>query len=97
MNAASVAVVTRNMQRAARNGMFRTSDRIDAAKCKGDAVALADARTSMCDYRLALAIAHDREADRNGFAISVDLFAPMLNPARPKPFTQSSALLGRQS
>lgn len=56
------------MARSARRGMFRTSDRIDAAKARHDAVALADARTSMSDYRLALCAALGRtDCDRNGF------------------------------
>lgn len=53
--------------RAARRGMFRTCDRIDVAKAKHDRVLLADARTSMSDYRLALAQALGRPCDRNGF------------------------------
>lgn len=60
---------------AAKLGMFRTSDRIDEAngydgvrKVRAvDPVALADARTSMCDYRVALAIALGRSPDRNGY------------------------------
>lgn len=68
MNAKSPEVVARNMARAARNGMFRTSDRIDRAKAAHDPVALADARTSMSDWRLALAAALGRtDCDRNGF------------------------------
>lgn len=55
--------------RAARRGMFRISDRIDSAKARHDAVLLADARTAMSDYRIALAAALDIPADRNGFAI----------------------------
>ena len=51
----------------ARHGMFRTCDRIDAAKARHDAVLIADARTSMCDYRLALATALGRPCDRNGY------------------------------
>ena len=57
----------KELVRQARHGMFRTSDRIDTAKARHDKVALADARTSMCDYRIALAIASGRDCDRNGF------------------------------
>lgn len=57
------AVRAEHMARAARRGMFRTSNRIDAAKDRRDPVALADARTSMCDYRCALAIAVKAPAD----------------------------------
>lgn len=61
---------------AARRGMFRTSDRIEAAQgwegvrylpAKRDPVLIADARTSMCDYRVALALALGRTCDRNGY------------------------------
>jgi len=62
---------------AAKRGMFRTCDRIDEAKGrsggwgtgKADPVAVADARTSMDDYRCALTIAlgHADVADRNGY------------------------------
>ena len=51
----------------ARRGMFRTSDRIDACKERRDDTLLADARTSMCDYRIALATALGRRCDRNGY------------------------------
>lgn len=51
----------------AKMGMFRTSDRIDEAKEGRDPVLVADARTSMDDYRLALAIALGRNCDRNGY------------------------------
>jgi len=47
--------------------MFRTSDRIDACKERRDDTLLADARTSMCDYRIALATALGRRCDRNGY------------------------------
>lgn len=53
------------LARAAKYGMFRTCDRIDAAK--PDQVLIADARTSMCDYRLALALSLGKSCDRNGF------------------------------
>lgn len=53
--------------RCARNGMFRTSDLIDIAKARQDRVLLADARTAMSDYRLALAAALGTPCDRNGF------------------------------
>lgn len=53
--------------RRARRGMFRTCDRIDTAKQRQDKVALADARTSMCDYRLALSLALGNPCDRNGY------------------------------
>lgn len=49
----------------ARFGMFRTSNRIDSVR--HDPVRLADARTSMCDYRVALATALGRACDRNGY------------------------------
>lgn len=60
---------------AARRGMFRTSDRIDEARGydgvrksrPADPVAIADARTSMCDYRIALATALEKPCDRNGY------------------------------
>lgn len=60
---------------AAKLGMFRTGDLIDEASGydgvrkvrEADPVALADARTSMCDYRCALAAALGRPADRNGY------------------------------
>lgn len=67
MNAQSPAVASRNAARAARNGIFRTCDRIDAAKAKHDQVLIADARGSMCDYRIALAVALGRDCDRNGY------------------------------
>lgn len=67
MNAASSEVRVRNAARAARRGMFRTCDRIDAAKARHDEVLIADARTSMSDYRVALAQALGRVCDRNGF------------------------------
>ena len=51
---------------AARFGMFRICDRIDEAR--HDRVLVADARTSMCDYRLALSLALGRPCDRNGFS-----------------------------
>ncbi len=65
------------MARAARRGMYRTGDRIDDAKGRGsawgdkkpDPVAIADARTSMCDYRCARVNALGVPADRNGFAL----------------------------
>lgn len=47
--------------------MFRTCDPIDAAKAKHDPVLIADARGSMCDYRIALAVALGRDCDRNGY------------------------------
>lgn len=58
------------LARAARNGMFRTCDRIDAAKAAHDPVMLADHRTAMCDYRVALALAHGFRCDRNGFVVA---------------------------
>lgn len=51
---------------AAKMGMFRTSDVIDDVR--RDVVLLADARTSMSDYRLALCLALGRPCDRNGFS-----------------------------
>lgn len=69
MNAQSPEVVSRNAARAARNGTFRTCDRIDTAKAKHDRVLIADARTSMSDYRIALAVALGRGCDRNGMAL----------------------------
>jgi hypothetical protein len=56
----AVDVVTR-----AKFGMFSTCDRIDEAR--GNPVLVADARTSMCDYRLALALALGKTCDRNGY------------------------------
>ena len=61
---------------AAKMGMFSTCDRIDEAKGydgvrlarPADPVLVADAQTSMCDYRLALSIALGRTCDRNGYA-----------------------------
>lgn len=47
--------------------MFRTCDRIDAAKERHDPVLVADARTSMADYRVALALSLGKVCDRNGF------------------------------
>jgi len=48
--------------------MFRTCDVIDEAKSRHDGVLIADARTSMCDYRLALALALGGTPDRNGYS-----------------------------
>ncbi len=48
-------------------GMCRTSDRIDTARARHDLVAAADARTSMSDYRVALALALGKPCDRNGY------------------------------
>lgn len=69
--------MSRLMARAATRGMFRTTDRIDMAMGRGsawgsskpDPVAVADARTSMADYRCALAVALGLggTCDRNGF------------------------------
>jgi hypothetical protein len=56
-----------DMARAARRGMFRTCDRIDAAKSMQDHMLMADARTSMSDYRVALAQSLGKSCDRNGF------------------------------
>jgi hypothetical protein len=56
-----------DMARAARRGMFSTCDRIDAAKSMQDPTLMADARTSMSDYRVALAQALGKTCDRNGF------------------------------
>jgi hypothetical protein len=50
---------------AAKFGMFRTCDRIDDAR--GNPILIADARTSMCDYRVALAQALGKPCDRNGY------------------------------
>ena len=57
--------------RAARRGMFWTSGQIDTVKDARpvDRVALADRRTSMCDYRIALSVALGRPCDRNGFTL----------------------------
>ena len=52
---------------AARLGMYGTCDRIDKAKEKHDQVLIADARTSMDDYRLAFAQAWGKPCDRNGY------------------------------
>lgn len=54
---------------AAKMGMFRTCDVIDKAKERNDPVLVADGRTSMCDYRLALSLALGRiNIDRNGYS-----------------------------
>lgn len=53
---------------AAKRGMFRTCDEIDEAKAKHDPVLIANARTSMDDYRLALSLALGRSPDRNGYS-----------------------------
>ncbi|MEN6546304.1 MAG: hypothetical protein ABFE07_09710, partial [Armatimonadia bacterium] len=53
---------------AARQGMYRTCDDIDKAKERHDHVAIADARTAMCDYRLAFSLALGRTPDRNGYS-----------------------------
>lgn len=50
----------------AKHGMHRTGDVIDAT-CH-DPVLTADARTSMCDYRIALSHAMGRTCDRNGYS-----------------------------
>lgn len=52
----------------AKMGMFRTCDRIDEAKAQHDPVLIADARTSMDDYRVALSLALGRTCDRNGYS-----------------------------
>lgn len=52
---------------AAKCGMFRTCDDIDQAKAKHDPVLIANARTSMDDYRLALSLALGKSCDRNGY------------------------------
>lgn len=67
--------VDRRARLAARNGMYRTSDRIEHAqgwdgvtlRRPADPVLIADARTSMNDYRIALAQALGRDCDRNGY------------------------------
>lgn len=59
--------MTRGIPQAAKLGMFRTSDRIDQAKERHDPVLVADARTSMCDYRVALALSLGAVCDRNGY------------------------------
>lgn len=69
LHAGSPAVLSRTMARAARNGMFSTCDRIDRAKAAHDPVVVADARTSMCDYRVALAQALGNPCDRNGYLL----------------------------
>lgn len=57
-----------HMVRAAARGMFRIGNRIDGIKDRSrDPVALADARTSMTDYRCLLAVASGRTPDRNGY------------------------------
>ncbi len=61
----------RDAATAAKHGMFRTCDVMDEAKSRRDEVAMADARTSMCDYRLALALAMGRSCDRNGYGRAV--------------------------
>lgn len=53
----------------AKIGMFGTADKIDTAR--GDAVAVANLRTDMCDYRLALSLALGRDCDRNGYTSEV--------------------------
>lgn len=67
--------VDRRARLAARNGMYRTSDRMEHAqgwdgvvrRRPADPVLIADARTSMCDYRIALAQALGQNCDRNGY------------------------------
>lgn len=67
--------VDRRARLAARNGMYRTSDRIEHAqgwdgvtlRRPADPVLIADAHTSMCDYRIALAQAIGKPCDRNGY------------------------------
>lgn len=49
-------------------GMSILSSRIYDIRGRGDRVALADARTSMCDLRAALCITNLRPCDRNGFS-----------------------------
>lgn len=53
----------------AKMGMFRTCDDIDEAKARHNPVLIADARTSMDDYRVALSLALDRTCDRNGYSL----------------------------
>lgn len=60
-------------------GMFSTADVID--KARGDAVAVADARTSMCDYRLAYAQSLGKRCDRDGYT------RPWEDRCRPRPST----------
>jgi len=53
----------------ARQGMYRTVDDIWRARQDHDPVLMADARTSMCDYRLAFSLARGRiNIDRNGYS-----------------------------
>lgn len=55
--------------------MYRTRDRMEHARGldgfvrrrPADPVLIADAHTSMCDYRIALAQALGRHCDRNGY------------------------------
>ena len=63
---------------AAKLGMFRTCDDIDNAKERHDPVAIANARTSMDDYRLALAMALGRPCDRNGYEAVDELTADVV-------------------
>ena len=72
-------LATDPVARAAKYGMFRTCDRIDSAKAAHDDVLLADARTSMCDYRLALSLALGNRCDRNGFTLSLRRLVPALD------------------
>ena len=53
--------------------MFSTCDRIDTARRKMDPVSIADARTSMSDYRMALVLALGLDCDRNGYQLSTDV------------------------
>ena len=53
----------------ARLGMYRTVDDIWRARQQQDPVLVADAQTSMCDYRLAFSLARGRRnIDRNGYS-----------------------------
>lgn len=60
----------------AKMGMFRTCDVIDRAKEKHDPVLIANARTSMNDYRVALSLALGQPCDRNGYTRAQDPESP---------------------
>lgn len=69
LNAQSAEVVSRNAARAARNGLMRNAAAAHYAKTDHDLLLLAELRTSMADYRIALCTALGRVCDRNGIAL----------------------------
>ena len=69
LNAQSAEVVSRNAARAARNGLMRNAAAAHYAKTDHDLLLLAELRTSMADYRIALCTAMSHVCDRNGIAL----------------------------